>query len=46
MRRLLSLGDQAREHAGMVRAIVLSELGYTWTALADVIDALARKRSK
>jgi hypothetical protein len=31
--RLLSLGAEDREHAGMVRSIVLSELGHRWRAL-------------
>lgn len=41
-RDLLSLGDARRSHAGMVRSIVLSQIGIRWPDL----DALANKLDK
>jgi hypothetical protein len=39
---LLSLGTEDRPHAGMVRSVVLSELGYRW----GDIESLAKKRTR
>jgi hypothetical protein len=40
---LLSLGDEERAHAGMVRSIVFSELKHPWGGLQQLRDRLSRR---
>lgn len=46
VRDLLALGDEKRAHAGMVRSIVSTELGYSWEDLRRLSARLARKKNK
>ena len=43
---LLSLGDEGRAHAGMVRSIVSTELGHGWEDLTRLSKRLASPRRR